>query len=269
MRWSMPRLFVGLLAAPLMLASATALADGPDTCLLATAKSCQYVVDPGGCEAQCTPGSFVAECDGTCSASASVSCTGGCVTDCTEKCTQNPTTFTCTDDCESTCNLGCSGSCNANDTSCTVDCQADCSNRCQVQCEPNPPTATCDVQCQASCNASCQVQANIMCHVNCTSSVELPSCQADCQAPQGALFCDGQYVDIASASKACIAYLQSQGVSVSETCSSDSSGSNCSATIGCSAAPTLGTGQDRWGMLGITGLVMGLGLAVSRRRRRA
>jgi hypothetical protein len=266
MRWTMPRLFVALFAAPLMLASSTALAAGPADCLLATAKSCQYVVSSGGCEAQCTPGSFVAECDAQCTGSVQASCTGTCSADCSAMCTANPGSFSCSGYCDQSCQGSCSAQCT--DSACSADCMADCSNRCEVSCSAQPPTATCDVQCQASCNGKCEVDVNIMCHANCTANLVLPTCQADCKLPQGALFCDGQYVDVAKAAQACIDYLKSQGVSFSESCSGGTNGgTTCSATVGCSAAPSLGA-ADRWGVLGISGVVMGLGLVVARRRRR-
>ncbi len=272
MRWSIPSLFVALLAAPVVLVVSPALADTPasEGCLFATATSCELVPPTADCSAQCTPGSFVAECDGSCNVDADADCTGGCAADCQATCTVDPGSFSCSETCESSCNSSCMSSCTGDSGDCASDCMLDCPNRCGIQCDATPPSADCTAECQASCNASCQVQANIDCHVMCTSSVVLPTCTADCQAPQGALFCDGQYVDLATATTDCINYLESQGVTVTETCSVGSAGgSSCAASLGCSASSVGATNQDRWGFLGITGIMMGLGLAVSRRRRRS
>jgi hypothetical protein len=271
MRWSIPALFVGLLAAPVVLVASPALADGPgaDHCLFATATSCEFVPPSASCEASCTPGSFVAECDGQCKAEADVSCTGTCTGTCSASCTADPGMFSCSETCESDCQPHCKDLCPDGDANCDSDCNDDCSNRCQVQCDATGPSATCDAQCKASCNASCQVQVNVDCHVNCTASVELPTCSADCQSTQGALFCDGQYVDLVTVTSDCLTYLETHGVTITETCSTSSAnGTNCTASLGCSAS-SVGTSQDRWGFLGMTGIMMGLGLAVSRRRRRA
>jgi hypothetical protein len=91
-------------------------------------------------------------------------------------------------------------------------------------------------------------------------------------APTGAVFCGTppQYVDLASAAQDCLTYLESQGITVSTTCTL---GTGCTTNLGvpgasCSATPTLGASEDRWGALGIAGLMMGVGLVVSRRKRR-
>jgi hypothetical protein len=114
------------------------------------------------------------------------------------------------------------------------------------------------------------VEINIKCHSGCTVMGELPKCTTACATSQGGLFCGGQYVDIAAAAQSCLDYLQSKGVTASGSCSASTATgtSSCTASVGCSAAPSLGTAEDRWGVAGITGLMMGLGLAVSRRRRR-
>jgi hypothetical protein len=262
-------LFFGLFAAPLMLASSAALAaPGADACnnieLVATGQ-CDFEVS-GGCTADCTPINFVAACDGKCTASADVTCTGGCEASCMEDCQVNPGSFDCTGSCTTSCEAGCTGRCS--DSGCLTDCKASCSNRCQVQCSATPPSATCDVQCKASCDASCQVQANVDCHVSCTADIQ-GGCTAACDTPRGALFCNGQYVDVPGNVDDCLAYLENLGLTVTAECSVTAGGSECSASIGCSAANTLGDGKNGLGAGAIAGLVMGLGLAVSRRRRKS
>lgn len=264
MRWSTTP-FVLAFAAPLVLASSSALAAGADSCFLTSAQSCEYVLSSGGCETKCSPGNFVVACDASCTGSAQVSCTGSCEADCSTKCTQNPPVDFCVTQCGVDCDAGCEAHCN--DSACTADCHLDCENRCQVSCVQLPPTATCTETCKTSCDASCTVQENIMCHAGCTASGELPSCQTACQSPNGALFCDGQYIDLEKAAQDCIDYLESQGVTVSSSCTATASGSSCTSTVTCSAAPALGAG-DRWGLFGMTGLLTALGLVVSRRRSR-
>jgi hypothetical protein len=155
------------------------------------------------------------------------------------------------------------------------DCNADCTNRCGVGCQAMLPTVTCSTQCQQACLPSCQVQANIGCHVNCTANVAPGECNLDCMGPKGAVFCGNppQYIDLGKTASACVTYLQSQGIQASESCSTSTgsggnAGTSCSATVTCAASPDLGA-NDRWGVLGITGLMMGVGLVVSRRRRRS
>jgi hypothetical protein len=101
-----------------------------------------------------------------------------------------------------------------------------------------------------------------MCHAGCSVSAT-GGCTVDCKAPTGALFCNGQYVNITKV-PACVACLETNGLTVSGSCTL---GAGCTGGIGCSTSPTLGAAEERWGMFGIAGLVMGLGLAVSRRRR--
>jgi hypothetical protein len=177
-----------------------------------------------------------------------------------------PAAIDCEGDCTSNCDDGCMTVCS--DTACQDDCRNDCTNRCQVSCSVKPPS--CTASCQESCNASCTVQANINCHEMCTVSLQ-GGCNTQCEQPQGALFCNGQYVDIsASDFAACEAYLASQGLQV--TTSTTCSAAGCTTTVGgltCSASPALGAVDERLGAGAVAGLMMGLGLFVARRRRRA
>jgi hypothetical protein len=275
MPFSMPRLFVALLAAPVLLASSAALADtGAAACNLLASGTCGFQVTPATCTAECTPGSFVAECDGQCSVTADPTCVQGpCFTACQTDCTANPGSFSCSASCTQDCQNNCTNKCaNVTNVSCPDDCMLDCENRCTVGCQAVAPTVSCDTQCQTACTESCTVQVNIGCHVDCTANVVLPSCTADCNGPKGAVFCGNppQYIDLGKTATACADYLQTKGITASESCSTGTGGkggTSCNATVSCAASPGLAS-NDRWGALGITGLMMGLGLAVSRRRRR-
>jgi hypothetical protein len=240
-----------------MLVSSAALAGG-DPCgnLGALASGdCVYEVS-GGCEADCTPINFVAACDGQCTAGVDVSCSGGCEMECQGGC--DPGHIDCVASCHTSCYAGCDSSCVG--AGCVTDCQADCDNRCKIGCDVTLPS--CDVSCKAACDASCTVQANVDCHYGCTTNIQ-GGCTTACQTPKGALFCNGQYVDLSSDATSCLNYLESQGISFSGSCNAN----GCSGTLGCSAAPTLGVVDEKLGVGAIAGLMMGLGLLISRRRR--
>lgn len=268
MRRSMSRFILGLFAAPVMFSTSAALAaPGADACnnvqLVANGK-CDFEVT-GGCEADCTPLNFVAACDGKCDVDADVTCSASCETDCMAGCTVDTGSFDCEGSCTSDCDARCDQSCS--DSGCSADCHASCTNRCDVQCSATPPSASCDVQCKASCNASCQVQANVDCYVKCTADIE-GGCKVACESPKGALFCNNQYVDVGDNVDDCLNYLENLGLTVSASCDLSAGGAECSANIGCSATNTLGSSEDRWGAGAIAGLVMGLGLVASRRRKK-
>lgn len=269
MRRSISRLFIGLFAASTMLASSAAMAAPSaaacDNIQLAATGQCDFEVS-GGCEALCTPLSFTAACDGQCSASASLDCSGSCGVDCEAQCMVDPGGFDCTGSCEADCEARCTEGCS--DAGCQASCNASCSHRCDIQCTATPPSADCTAKCEASCNASCEVQANIDCSLSCSVDLE-GGCKVKCTEPDGALFCDGQYVNVVGTVDDCISYLESQGLKVNFSASCDASGCEASASVGCSAAPYVGAAADnRWGVGAIAGLMMGLGMIVSRRRRR-
>ncbi|MFT3773547.1 MAG: hypothetical protein QM820_49865 [Minicystis sp.] len=271
MRRSISRLLIGLFAAPLTLVSSAALAaPGPEACNnidLAANGQCDFEV-AGGCQADCTPLNFVAACDGQCDVAVDASCTGGCEATCETECNANPGTFDCDANCTATCEASCAASCS--DSSCQAQCHASCDHRCSVQCSATPPTVDCKGRCAASCDASCKVQANVDCSVKCSVDLE-GGCKVQCSEPRGALFCDGQYVDITGTVDDCIAYLESKGlgVTVATDCALTPNSSDCNVSVGCSAAPGIGTIDNKAGVGAIAGLMLGVGLVVSRRRRRA
>jgi hypothetical protein len=247
-----------------MLASSAALADPCGGFEALASGKCEYEVS-GGCTADCTPLNFVAACDGQCTAGASVDCTGTCGASCETECMVDPGKFDCEGTCSSSCRSSCDGSCS--DSGCIAQCQASCDNRCAIKCEAVSPSADCTAKCSARCDASCTVQANVDCSVKCSADIE-GGCKTQCSEPQGALFCGGQYVH-ASDLDACVAYLATQGFDVSVDTHCDAGGCEVSAGVGCSATPYVGALGERWGVGAIAGLMMGLGMFVSRRRRRA
>jgi len=268
MRRSISRLLIGLCAAPLTLASSAALAaSGPEACNnieLVASGQCEFEL-AGGCEADCTTLSVVAACDGKCAAGATTECTTGCLAMCEGACDANPATFECESSCTDSCEKSCMTSCS--DASCQAQCHGSCDHRCKVGCAATPGSADCATRCATSCGASCKVQANVDCALTCSATLE-GACKVQCQQPKGSLFCGDQYVDVSGSFDDCVTYLESKGLGFSVT--GGCVGATCegSASIGCSAAPSVGAIGDEHGVGAVAGLVMGLGLFVSRRRRR-
>ena len=273
MRRSISRFLFGLFAAPLLLVPASAWAG--DACGkfdFSNGLSCGIEVS-GGCQADCTPVNFVAACDAQCTGSAEVSCTGGCETDCEAKCTVDPGTFECQASCEADCGTRCDTGCAANATSgsgCAEECKGSCTSHCSLSCKATPPSADCTVRCQASCDASCTVESNIMCSAGCTADIT-GGCDVQCQAPEGAIFCNGQYVD-ATDITGCITELATQGITVDVTGQVSCGVNGCTSGLGlstCAVGPAVGASDGPLGVAGMAAGLLGLGLFAARRRRRS
>ena len=220
-----PVMFGALAFAAPVLISSTAHA-GLDACGnidVSAQGKCEADVS-GGCTAKCTPISFTAQCaakgyvscnGGECTASASGECTGKCdLSACEAKCNANPGSFdceaNCTAGCDSDCSANCQGKCAAStgegggdcQGKCEASCKATCSGECKGSCTGTPPSADCKAKCEGSCEGQCSGKANFSCQVDCQSKLEAQcsselkgGCEAQCSKPEGALYCDGQYVD--------------------------------------------------------------------------
>jgi MYXO-CTERM domain-containing protein len=238
----------------------------------------------GGCTAQCTPvkmevacaAKLEASCTGQCNAAIDASCTGSCQGTCEGQCSANPGSLDCSANCKATCEGNCSGKCSAagNKAECEASCKATCGGSCDAKCEGTPPSATCQAKCQASCNGSCQAKANLDCQISCQSKgyasckTELEGgCKAKCTQPEGALFCDGQYVDAGNNLKNCIdalnAYLKVK-VSGSAQCSGNECSAEGKASASCAAAPGDEALNPAWLGIGVAAIA---GSALRRRRR--
>jgi MYXO-CTERM domain-containing protein len=273
------------LVAPLSIASEAQAADASlSSCgniYVEAEAECEVLVE-GGCTAQCEPVSVQAacaadlkvDCDGECNVSASAECSGSCEADCAGRCDVDPGSFNCTADCQADCSAECSGRCSAdsNSAECQASCKATCSGECDAQCTGTPPEATCEAKCQASCSGSCRAEANadcqIMCQADgfaeCTATVE-GGCEAQCEKPDGAIFCDGQYVDAGNNLQECIAALQAIfNIEVYAEGSASCEGNTCMAEgeVGCSCSADGGDAPALAGLLGL-----GLVFATRRRRR--
>lgn len=278
--------------AAMLFSSAPASADlgsCGDIAVTAQAK-CEVVPPSLDCEKRCTPVSIrascsarlAASCDASCSKLPSVDCSGSCEASCKGECTVDPGKF----DCRATCEADCSGHCDAgcssssDKTQCRAECMGSCSVSCQKSCDVELPSADCTGKCMASCDGSCRVETNLDCQIDCQAkgfvdceADVMGGCEIDCKGKEGALFCDGQYVDHGDNLKMCIAALrdrldiqidaESSGSSGCDagTCSAEgkaSVSSDCSVTrLGRSGPAALG-----WSAL------VGLGALSLRRRRR-
>lgn len=179
---------------------------------VATTPSCE-LVNGKTCQSQCLPANLVsacaaqleASCAGGCTAGVGATCTAGCQSACTGGCMEDPATFTCETGCDADCIEECPLQCpsGADQSECTASCQQMCGSACHAQCAPVDPSAACDTQCSAACQGSCIAQANFGCNIGCQEmgyascqSTLQSACQGECTAPTGALFCNGQYVDV-------------------------------------------------------------------------
>lgn len=251
------RLLLAALAAPLVVLVPRAAHAGIDACNdidVSASADCTLVAE-GGCEVQCEPTRFTAacagklttQCEGRCTATAEASCTGSCKGDCRAQCEANPASFDCRGSCSATCDADCDGRCGG-DSSCQAACQANCSAKCDAQCEGTPPSATCEGRCQASCNGSCEAKASAECQIDCQSELEGSckaelegGCKSQCRKPEGALFCDGQYVDVGDNLQRCIDALNAYlNVKVRGSASAECANGQCTAqaegSASCSAS---------------------------------
>lgn len=133
-----------------------------------------------------------------------------------------------------------------------------------------PAEVDCEGKCQAACTGSCEAQANIDCQIDCQADGYVDcradlqgGCEVSCKRPEGALFCDGQYVDVGARLEECVAALRTLlDVMVYAHGEAECVGNTCHARgeVGCScdvdAAPEAG----------LLALV-GLGFLARRRRR--
>jgi MYXO-CTERM domain-containing protein len=242
--------FVSLMGVP-----ATALAaTGAEACgnieILAISE-CHFEFE-GGCQAQCEPLSFQAACNGQCDLSIEASCEAECHGSCVAECQATPGTFECHGACEADCSANVTAQCGT-DQQCAAYFEANCSAQCEAECEVVPPSASCEAQCEGACSASCDLNANFDCSLECTAELE-GGCEIDCQAPEGALFCDGQYIPVQDL-PACIEYLVDNfNIELEAEASA-------SITTSCTYGPA---GSTRGGA---AALLLGLGLVALRRRR--
>lgn len=248
---------------------------------------CEVILPVAECEAECTPikveaaceARVVAECDGQCNFTPPQGCSFECQAGCMGECSVDPGSFECSAECEAGCSGECSGKCSAaaNKAECMGQCEGTCSARCDAGCEGTPPSAECDAKCEASCDTQCEVEAELDCQLDCQAEAKADcvldvegGCKAECQTMEGALFCDGQYVDHGDNLDQCVAALEAvinanvEGYAEgSSRCEGGSCKAEGSAGVSCAAIPG-GTA----GGAGVIALIGASVLALGRRRRK-
>jgi hypothetical protein len=263
-------------------ASATVLSDcgnidlsSGETCTLETSGGCTADCDPSKFQLQCSA-DLEASCSGSCNVTIDASCTSTCESSCTGGCTTG--SFSCEGSCDADCNGHCSSDCasDSNTTECMASCKETCDANCSGSCSGTPPSCT-PVTCQAACSGSCQAQANLDCQVTCQESGSascesnyMDVCTGQCSAPQGALFCNGQFVNVDAAQiAACEQQLTSLlNINVVVSGSAACTGNNCSAQASASCGQ-IAPGAPVTGSVFAVGLGLGIAGAVRRRVRRS
>lgn len=239
----------------------------------------------GGCEAKCKPLNFRLECSaqlqvqcgGQCNASIEQSCQKKCTDVCIPECTVDPGKVDCGAKCQVNCDASCTEECKKypQDPYCMDTCKANCGANCKAECQATLPSASCQDKCTKVCGADCKTQANLSCQVQCSASGRA-KCEADlsggckvkCSRPEGALFCDGQFVDTNNNLRKCVsalnAYLKSK-VMVHADADVDCSKGMCTARAeaGVSCKCTANNAQDPrqllWALFALPGLMWATG----------
>ncbi len=220
--------------------------------------SCKIEVS-GGCSAKCTPLKFEAACSGGCTSTSDTMCVDTCGTQCVAMC--DPALLDCFAGCHAECDAPTSAECqqkHPTDGSCSATATAQCDVHCKDACQV--PSTNCSEHCNKCCTGSCTTQVNFDCDFSCFADVK-GGCDVQCQRPQGAIFCNDQYV-YASDVEACIKYLATQGLTVDVSARASAS---AKVDAGCSVVPRpLGTNAGSWLSLSLLTLPI-----AARRRRRA
>lgn len=278
-----------LAAAPAFAQEAQPFASCGNIKVEANAK-CQMEVK-GGCTAKCEPVNFKARCNvkaetkcgGKCTAEIDAACSTECGGSCETSCEGDPS-FSCKGSCDANCSADCSGKCEAeaNKASCEGSCKASCESNCSASCEA--PQVDCKGKCEASCKGSCKAKANMGCEIECRGTAQAEceteltgGCKAECEKPEGALFCDGQYIDHGGNLDKCISDLngwlktkinfQASGSADGECkdgkCEAEAKGEASCGGSSIANNKTNGSAPFALGLLGTLGAV-----AVARMRRR-
>ncbi len=303
MRWTQLFSVVPATFALLAFTSTASAAECPDKsgiaacgCIDVSAEGQCKVEVEGGCTAKCTPFSFEAACEakfdaskcsGQCTGTAEASCTGSCQSDCEAKCNVKPAEFDCQGSCKASCEGDCDAQCAAKSSDgqaqseCKASCKGSCTSSCSGSCTGQKPEADCKAKCEGSCKGSCTAKVNVDCNVDCSKAATgqcfasaKGGCEAACSKPEGALFCDGKYVDSGNNLQDCVgalnAFLKTH-VDASATGSASCSGGSCKAEgeAGASCGTIEPRGRKDVVGLGAMGLLLGVGLLASRRSKRA
>lgn len=239
------------------------------------------------CEGMCTPvtvraqcaGDLAWECRGGCEGNleVDVECSAGCNTDCMAECEADFEAFDCQGSCFADCEASARAQCSTGDDECFAAAEGSCEAECEVSCDRPSASVDCSGSCEASCEGSCSAssEAYLNCQVDCQRP-EFPSCEASiqggcevaCETEQGALFCDGNYVDHDGNLEECLDSLRGL-LNVMVSGSASCSGNSCEAEGAISCSCTAGDAQQdmQGGALFVLGGLFLFGL--SRRRNEA
>jgi hypothetical protein len=212
----------------------------------------------GSCTAKCSQGARFsvaceAECAGQCSKSADGDCRTDCVGTCTTECAKAP--IDCSVHCTAGCSADCASHCNADDTVCSAKCDAVCQGQCKSKCDAKASDECADL-CGSSCEGICTARANIDCEVGCDADCRVDlkgSCTASCSSAEAALFCDGQFISVASNDvKRCVDFLKVSGVEadLSLSCSDDTCTGTVAGKTGSVSKPSCSVGPSDLGGTG-------------------
>jgi hypothetical protein len=130
----------------------------------------------------------------------------------------------------------------------------------------------CKAKCQGQCKADLNMDCDTKCHGDCTVEAT-GGCKAKCTEPDGAIFCDGEYVDDGGHAQKCIdsieAYIKAH-VDVTARGSASCEHNSCSAEGEASckcAVPGRNVDMGSAGYAAVGCAIFGAA-AVARRRRR-
>lgn len=246
--------------------------------------SCEVVVS-GGCDVACEPISFEVECaaelyvgcEGGCDVEIDAGCSVDCEAGCEASCSGGE--FDCQASCEGNCSADCDARCASGEAGgeCRASCQANCSGSCSASCDVEAPD--CMAECSASCQGECHAEANAECQIDCQAEGYIDckadlqgGCEVACESPEGAVFCDGQWINTDDFD-ACIEAIQEAfDIEVEGYAEASCDGNTCTAEAGCSAS-TVSTMEPtsndyKYGMMAVGLGVMGLFGARRRNRKK-
>jgi len=257
--------------------------DELDACgglLLQAAVTCE-AFSTATCSNECVPVAMeetcayrlTTSCEGSCNAAATLDCQNACETTCVPSCTSAPAEQPpncmglCMSDCQQDCNATCA---NSTEPHCRASCAHTCSRDCRAECDTTA-TTDCTPLCTTACAGSCAGRAAIDCQVACQSAEfatcetqAVQECTTHCESSGGGIFCDGQFCSTGDL-QACANQLQSElnvSVDLSATGHIETHASS-------NGICTIGSPNDRVSATpGVFGLVLGLVIARSIRRRR-
>jgi hypothetical protein len=229
----------------------------------------------GGCEVECT-----ATAEVTCIETCGPSCAPTCETQATTPDAEPPNARgLCMSSCQQDCTDDCADS--PNQGECRSSCAHTCGDICEKRCDEEP-AVECEPTCTVACAGSCEAQASSSCQVTCQAEqftvckTELVQhCEEECETTGGALYCDGQFLNVTEL-QACADQLHAElaiDVSVEIDVEVECTSSECEVDSGGKAEGDAEGGCfstiDPRGGLGGTLMALGIvGLHLVRRRRR-